>query len=693
MRCGAQQISPLLMSLGLLISGTLPARAADPEIDRLLQSPVGKDWVTNGGNMTNQRYSTLKQIDTTNVKQLKGAWMTRLKGSGLGGKYSLEATPLIKDGIMYISTGNDDVFALDAKTGQVLWEHWSQISQQISTVCCGWLNRGLAMGEGMLFIGQLDANMVALDIKTGKEVWRTPVEDWHNGYGITNAPVYYDGIVYSGITGGEFGVRGRLTAMDAKTGKILWRAYTLPAPGESGGDSWPTGTDHYSRGGASIWNTPALDPELGLVYFAVGNCGPDYDGSMREGDNLFCASVLAVNAKTGAYAWHFQEVHHDIWDYDAASPVVLFDTVINGQPRKAIAQAGRTGWVYILDRTNGKPLIGIEERPVPQEPRQKTAKTQPFPIGDAIVPQCAEPMPASGYEKAGCIFETFWEEPVLIQPSGIGGTNWGPMSYNPETGSLYVPATIRTSAFARYDTKYALGKRFDGGTQAAPIGSPMSGTFTAIGGNTNKIVWQHKTPYRIGQGGGSTTTAGGLVFRGDPDGNFLAINAKTGEELWRFQTGFGADAPPAVYEVNGEEYVAIATGGNQGMLSANGDAVWVFSLKGQLGPLWPPPPPQKIAGPAGPLRDDVDEIKIGANNMEYVFFPGRTKIKAGTTLTFTNVGDTPHTATSFEGGKIGKWDTGVLEKGQSKALTFSEPGNYFYICTPHPWMYGQLVVE
>jgi alcohol dehydrogenase (cytochrome c) len=675
----------------VLIAGAGAVWAADPEIDKLLQSPVGKDWVTNGGNMTNERYSTLKQIDTSNVKQLKGAWMTRLKGSGLGGKYSFEATPLVKDGILYISTGNDDVFALDAKTGQILWEHWSGIGQQISTVCCGWLNRGLAMGEGMLFIGQLDANMVALDIKTGKEVWRTPVEDWHNGYGITNAPLYFDGIVYSGITGGEFGIRGRLTALDAKTGKILWRAYTLPAAGEPGGDSWPAGTDHFSRGGASIWNTPALDPELGLVYFAVGNCGPDYDGSMREGDNLFCASVLAVNAKTGAYAWHFQEVHHDIWDYDAASPVVLFDTVVNGQPRKGIAQAGRTGWVYILDRTNGKPLIGVEERPVLQEPRQKTAKTQPYPIGDAIVPQCAEPL--EGYEKAGCIFEPFWEEPTLIQPSGIGGTNWGPMSYNPEIGSFYVPGTIRTSAFARFDTKYGLGKRYDGGTQAAPIGSPMSGTFTAIGGNTNKIVWQHKTPYRIGQGGGSTTTAGGLVFRGDPDGSFLAIDAKTGEELWRFQTGFGADAPPAVYEVNGEEYVAIATGGNQGMLSANGDAVWVFSLKGQLGPLWPPPPPLSVAGPAGPVAAGVDAINVGANNIEYSYSPSRTRIKSGTTVTFTNVGDTPHTATSFEKGKVGNWDTGVLEKGQSKTVTFSEPGTYYYICTPHPWMYGQVIVE
>src|SRR5499427_7901072 len=693
MRCHTQRLVPMVMTLSLLFLVVMPIWAADPEIDRLLRSPVGKDWVTNGGNLTNQRYSTLKQIDTSNVTNLKGAWMIRLKGSAYGGKYSHEATPLVKDGVMYVITGNDDAFAVNAKTGAFLWEYWSGIDQKITTVCCGWINRGVALGEGMVFFGQLDANVVALDAKTGKVVWKTPIEQWENGYTITSAPIYYDGMIYIGISGGEFGVRGRLTALDAKSGQIRWRAYTLPAPGEPGSETWPPGTDHAMRGGATIWNTPALDPELGLVYFVTGNCGPDYDGASREGDNLFCASMMAVQAKTGAYAWHFQQVHHDIWDYDAASPVVLFDTVINGQPRKGIAEAGRTGWVYILDRTNGKPLIGIEERPVPQEPRQKTAKTQPFPIGDAIVPQCADPMPASGYEKAGCIFEAFWEEPVLIQPSGIGGTNWAPMSYNPETGSFYVSGTIRTSAFARYGDTYKLGLRYVGGTQAAPIGSPMTGTFTAIGGNTNKILWQHKTPYRVGQGGGSTTTAGGLVFRGEPDGNFLAINAKTGEELWRFQTGFGADAPPAVYEVNGEEYVAIATGGNQGMLSANGDAVWVFSLKGQLGPLWPPPPPQKIAGPAGPLRDDVDEIKIGANNMEYIFFPGRTKIKAGTTLTFTNAGDTPHTATSFESGKIGSWDTCVLNSGESKKISFDKPGNYFYICTPHPWMYGQIVVE
>jgi len=679
---------PMLMALGLFFLATMPVRAADPEIDRLLQAPVDKDWVTNGGNLTNQRYSTLKQIDTSNVKQLKGAWMTRLKGSGLGGKYSFEATPLVKDGIMYTVTGNDDVFALNAKTGEILWERWSGIDQKISTVCCGWVNRGLAMGEGMLFFGQLDANVVALDIKTGKEAWKTPIEDWHNGYGITAAPLYYAGIVYSGITGGEFGVRGRLTALDAKTGKILWRWYTLPGLGEIGSDTWPAGTDHAMRGGATIWNTPALDPQLGLVYFATGNCGPDFDGSMREGDNLFCASIVALKAKTGEYAWHFQQVHHDIWDYDAVSPVVLFDTVINGQPRKGIAEAGKTGWVYILDRTNGKPLIGIEERPVPQEPKQKTAKTQPYPVGDAVMPQCAPPF--DGYEKAGCLFEPFWEEPVLIQPGAAGGTVWAPMPYSPDTGYFYAPASIRTGAFVRYGDTYKHGQRYVAGSLSSPIGSPQAGTFTAIDGATNRIAWQHQMPYRMGGGGGSTVTAGGVVLRGEPDGNFVAVDAKTGAVLWKFQTGFGADAPAVVYEVDGDEYIAIATGGNSLQGSAYGDAVWAFSLKGQLSPLWPPPPPSTIAGPTGPIAEGITRVNIGFNNLEYSYFPGRTRIKAGTTVTFTNVGDIPHTATAYQ---QGNWDTGALAKGESKEVTFTEPGVYYYICTPHPWMYGQVIVK
>jgi quinohemoprotein ethanol dehydrogenase len=591
-----RRIAPAWAALALVLSGAAPSHAGDAEIDRLLQSPVAKDWVTNGGNLTNQRYSTLKQIDTTNVQQLKGAWRTRLSRSGYGSKYSAEATPLVKDGIMYIVTGNDDVFALNAKTGEVLWKRWSWIDQRRTSACCGWLSRGLAMGEGMLFVGQLDANVVALDIKTGREVWRTPIENWHNGYSITSAPLYFDGVVYSGIAGGELGTRGRLTALDAKTGKILWRAYTIPSPGEIGSDSWPAESDAWMRGGAPIWNTPALDPQLGLIYFATGNCGPDYDGSVREGDNLFCASILARRAKTGEYVWHFQEVHHDLWDYDAASPVVLFDTVIDGEPRKGIAEAGKTGWVYILDRTDGKPLIGIDERPVPQEPRQKTAKAQPYPRGDATVPQCANPQPGI---KNGCIFQPFWDEPVALQPSGQGGTNWSPMPYSPDTGYFYVPGTIRTSVFERFPRQYRRGQIYTRGSQEAASHTPLNGTFTAIDSTTNKIAWQQRTPYRMGGGSGSTVTAGGLLLRGEPDGNFVVLDAKTGEVLWKFQTGFGADAPPIVYEVDGEQYIAIVTGGNSIQRSATGDAVWAFSLTGKLGPSWwPPRPPSTNTGPS-----------------------------------------------------------------------------------------------
>lgn len=687
-RSRAHRSVPALMGLCVMLATTAATFAGDSRIDAQLRDPPGREWVTNGGNLTNQRYSTLRQIDTSNVDRLKGAWMTRLHGSGASGKYSFEASPLVKDGVMYVSTGNDDVFALRTKTGEILWERQSGIDQKISTVCCSWANRGLAMGEGMLFIGQLDGNVVGLDAATGKVAWTTPLEKWENGYGITSAPLYHDGVVYSGVTGGEFGVRGRLTALDAKTGAVLWRWFTLPGPGETGGETWPSGTDHAMRGGGAIWNTPALDPELGLIYVAVGNCGPDYDGSMREGDNLFCASLVALDAKTGGYRWHFQQVHHDIWDYDAASPVVLFDTVIDGKPRKGIAEAGRTGWVYILDRTDGKPLIGIEERPVPQDPRQKTAKTQPFPVGDATVPQCAEPMP--GYDQAGCIFTPFWESPVLIQPSGLGGTNWSPMSFSRDTGYFYVPGSVRTSAYARLPSEYIRGSRYTSGTQTAPIGTPMTGTFTAIDSRTNRIAWQHKTPYRIGGGGGSTATAGGLVFRGEPDGNFLALDAKSGAELWRFQTGFGADAPAVVWEEGGEQFVTIATGGNQFMGSAYGDAVWTFSLNGKLGPLWPPPAPPVAAGPFGAIASGAETVKIGDGNSEYSYGPSRNRVKVGTAVTFTNVGDIPHTATAL---RSGEWDTGALAKGESKVVRFEKEGIEYYVCTPHPWMYGQIIVE
>ena len=383
-------------------------------------------------------------------------------------------------------------------------------------------------------------------------------------------------------------------------------------------------------------------------------------------------------------------MHHDIWDYDAASPVVLFDTVINGQPRKGIAEAGRTGWVYILDRTNGKPLIGIEEKPgaagAAAEDREDPA------LSGRRRDRAAMRRAAARIRQGRLHLRAFWDEPGPDPALRASAAPTGRRCRTARTPAIfYVPGTVRTSAFARYGaTEYKTGQRYTGGTQAAPIGSAMSGTFTAIDGHTNKIAWQQKTPYRIGGGGGSTATAGGLVFRGEPDGNFLALDAKTGEELWRFQTGFGAEAPPVVYEVDGEQYIAIATGGNQVNGSANGDAVWTFSLKGTVRPALAAAPPPTAAGPVGPIADRVGTVKIGDNNVEYAYWPARNRVKAGAAVTFTNVGDIPHTATSI---RNGEWDTGMLAKGESKMVTFDKAGNYYYICTPHPWMYGQIIVE
>jgi alcohol dehydrogenase (cytochrome c) len=237
---------------------------------------------------------------------------------------------------------------------------------------------------------------VALDQKSGKPNWSIQAERWQEGFTITAAPLYYDGVVIVSFAGGENGIRGRVKAYGAKDGHLIWTFYTIPGPGEFGHDTWPKDTDAWKYGGASIWQTPAVDPELGLLYFTTGNPGPDFNGHIRPGNNLFATSMVAIEAKTGKYRWHFQQIHHDIWDYDGPNPVMLFDETIAGRVRKAAAEANKDGWVYILDRTSGKPLIGIDEKPVPQEQRQFTSPTQPIPRGDAFVPQSIDVAP-EGY--------------------------------------------------------------------------------------------------------------------------------------------------------------------------------------------------------------------------------------------------------------------------------------------------------
>ncbi|MDE2477196.1 MAG: PQQ-binding-like beta-propeller repeat protein, partial [Alphaproteobacteria bacterium] len=365
-----------LVFASLLFAASSTLAAEIPGGDPELRQPASREWLHVGGDWSNSRYSTLTQITRDNVKTLKGAWVTHL-GSGLGAKYSLETTPIVKDGVMYVTTGNDDVFALDAKTGALIWQHKSGIDQNISTVCCGWDNRGVAVGDGKVFLGQLDGRFVALDGKTGKLVWQTQIEKWQDGYTITSAPTYYRGAVYTGISGGDRSARGKLTALDAKTGKELWHFWTAAGPGERGGDTWPSPnnpdpeTAHaYQHGGANVWQAPAIDPDLGLIYFSTGQPGPEAVGlgSKRPGDNLYSSSIVALHLD-GSYAWHFQVVHHDLWDFDCPSPVVLFDQVYGGVLRKGIAEACKTGWIYILDRTNGKPLTGIDEKPVEQDRR------------------------------------------------------------------------------------------------------------------------------------------------------------------------------------------------------------------------------------------------------------------------------------------------------------------------------------
>lgn len=570
-----------------------------------------QDWITNGGTVFNQRYSPLDEINRSNVAELKGVWRIHLK-SATAFKYSGETQPLVHNGIAYLSTGASDVFALDVGTGKTIWRYSGNLDQEINTVCCGWTSRGVAIGDGHVYLAKLDGNLVALDADSGKKVWSAAVGDWRKGETITSAPLYYDGLVVTGISGGEFGVRSRVTAYDAKTGKLAWRFYTIPGPGQTGHDTWPQNNDAWKHGGAPVWQTPAVDPKLGLLYFSTGNTSPDFDGSSRKGDNLFANSIVALDAKTGQYRWHYQQVHHDIWDLDSPSPVVLFDLKVNGKMRHALAEASKTGWVYILDRTNGKPLVGIAEKAVPQEPRQNTSDTQPYPVGDAFTPQSvtAEEVarltkaraaaaqkagaedelstPKWTYANQGRIFTPFWGQTgVISKPSTIGGTNWPPSSYNPETGYLYVCSADAISIFTSTATTYQpvdirKGNDFLGSAFNAPDGNVVRGTFTAMDMRTNKIAWQKQWDHSCYSG--SVTTAGGLVFVGHNDGRLIAYDTRNGRQLWEFQTGAGANAIATVFEHKGKQYVMFLSAGSSLGGTTHGDSVWLFGLNGQIGP-------------------------------------------------------------------------------------------------------------
>ena len=555
-----------------------PAFSADD-----LSAPPAQNWLKVGGSLLNQNWSPLKQIDRENVGQLKAVWQTHLDGSGLAMKYSGEAQPVVYEGALYIVTGADDVFAISVKTGEILWKYHANLDQSITTVCCGWTSRGVAIGGGNVYVGQLDGRLMALDQKSGEPNWSIQAEKWQEGYTITAAPLYYDGMVIAGFAGGENGTRGRLKAFDAKDGHLIWTFYTIPGPGEIGHDSWPKESDAWKYGGAAIWQTPAVDPELGLLYFTTGNPGPDFNGQIRPGDNLFANSMVAIDAKSGKYRWHFQQVHHDLWDYDGPNPVMLFDVKVGGRVRKAAAEASKTGWVYILDRTNGKPIIGIDEKPVLQESRQFTSPTQPFPRGDAFVPHSIDIAP-EGFPlvNQGRIFTPFWAEGVIAKPAARGGANWPPSSYDPSTNYYYVCATDAPNLFKGGEDAEKFpqsGQRYLGSAFGGmPL--PATGIFAALDMKTNRLVWQQR--WKDNCYSGSVTTAGGLVFVGRNDGRLTALNSSNGQRLWEFQTGAGVNAPASAFEYEGDEYVAVYSGGSLFAGTPRGDSVFLFSLKGAL---------------------------------------------------------------------------------------------------------------
>ena len=589
----------------------VPAPAFTPS---QLQALPTEGWLTNGGNLANQRYSPLTQVNRDNVGKLRAVWRASLRGSGLERKHSGQAQALVHEGTLFIVTGNNDVFAISIDTGQVLWEYEAKLNPDNVVVCCGWAARGLAMGDGRIYLGQLDNKVVALDQKTGKVVWSVQSQTRADGgYAISAAPLYYEGMVIQGHAGGDMGSRGVIKAFDARTGKLRWQFHTIPAPGEFGSDTWPADSDVWKYGGGAVWSTPAVDPDLGLIYFPVANPAPDLNGAVRAGDNLFTSSIVALDVHTGEYRWHYQVIHHDIWDYGGSNPVVLFDVNIDGKPRKGLSHAPKSGYVYILDRETGKPLVGIEEQPVPQNASQATSPTQPIPVGDEIMPHSIDAAP-EGYElvNEGRTFTPFDETPVVYKQ--LAGINWPPPSYDPEHHLLFFCANDGMGVLRRNGEAFtppAIGTSFTGGSFGR-INTARRGIVAALDVTTQKLAWRKQ--WADGCASGSINTAGGLLFMGRTDGRMMAFDSRNGSTLWEFQIDASINAPATTFEYKGEQYVAVFAGGSFYSTGKKGDGVWLFSLKGTMQPL-PPIPDVSSAAPGGvaPLSPTAASAGAGAS--------------------------------------------------------------------------------
>lgn len=559
-----------------------------------------KNWLLPGHDYTNQRYVALEQVNTQNVKSLALRWKF-----STGIREAFQATPLVADGVMYVTTPKNHLVALDARTGTQLWRY--EYSLDTKALCCGAANRGAGMGYGKVYMATADAHLIAVDQQSGKLVWNVALASQEqgktettavlsatdplrqatvtgaSGIGANMAPLVYKGKVIVGVTGagyglhldtskgkqpigavvgmaGAYGRRGFLAAFDAETGKELWRWYTIPDKGWEGewrastADGAPlsrdiaaekaaftTYADAWKTGGGSTWTTPALDSALGLLFLGVGNPSPQMDGLTRPGDNLYSVSLVALDVETGKLRWHYQQVPHDLWGYDVASPPVLFETEVNGAKVQAVGQASKTGWFYAHDRKTGV-LLYKSEPFVPQE----NLFTPPTPEG------------------------------VRIAPGAAGGASWSPVAYTPETSMVYVAAVHMPTRYTVHADPGDSNHPPLHYTTTTPTDDPHWGTLSAIDTKTGKITWQKKVEQPLI--GGVVVTKGRLIFVGEGSGRVDAFHATTGELLWQFQTEAGVNAPPIAYEVDGTQYIAVAAGGNPLFGYKPGDELLVFAL-------------------------------------------------------------------------------------------------------------------
>jgi outer membrane protein assembly factor BamB/plastocyanin len=641
------------------------------------------DWSAFGSNLANSRYSTLSAVKPSNVAKLAGTWVTELDSTS-------RSTPVVHNGRLFLCS-QTAVYALDASTGKTLWTY--------KTVESAPSQRGVAVGIGLVFAGLSNGGVIALRQDTGSLQWSYADSDTGRiGEMITAAPTYATGTVFASVSGGDYRVNGRVLAFDAASGNKLWQFDTIPAPGAYGSDTWPN-RDALRHGGGAVWVTPSVDRQLGLVYVGVGNPVPQFGGELRNGDNLFTDSVVALETKTGRLRWHYQLVHHDIWDADIAAPVILYDDVVGNKHERNLAVMRTDGYLFLLDRATGKAVWPVEERAVKQDRRQKTSRTQPFPVGaQRLGPDCLDLSLLPHGFLAGCWFDPlYYDHPNLAYPGMV--TRAAPLSFDPKTRFFYVTGSVSPWWFQRTENP-----DFFGVTRIP--GAREYGILAAIDSHTNRIAWSNHSPYGLLAGGGLTSTASGLLFHLNPDGNLQALRARSGEVLWSYQTGVAPGRTPV--GPGGGAVITYEVGGKQFVVTAVNHTVLAFSLEGTVGPRPAPPAPfsvypfegsVKVFAPSEPaeisvaaLRSDGQKTSINPEQRymdEYALKPARARVTPGKSVVFTNYGIETHTIKAVDG----SWTTGPIPPGESATVTVPKAGRYSYTCLEHPWSLGELQVQ